>query len=44
MSKKKQENFLDYIPKRNKLYEWDLNQKKHVEVSVINRGLFNRIA
>ena len=23
MEKKKQENFLDYVPKRNKLYEWD---------------------
>ena len=44
MRKKKQENFLDYVPKRNKLYEWDLNQKKHVEVAVVNRGLFNRIA
>lgn len=44
MRKRKQENFLDYIPKRNKLYEWDLNQKKHVEVAVVNRGLFNRIA
>ena len=44
MGKKKQENFLDYVPKRNKLYEWDWNQKKHVEIAVVNRGLFNRIA
>ena len=44
MSKKKQENFLDYVPKRNQLYAWDLNQKKHVEVAVVNRGLFNRMA
>ena len=35
---------MDYVPKRNKLYQWELNQKKLVEVSVINRGLFNRIA
>lgn len=44
MSKKNKENFLDYVPKRNKLYEWDLNQKKLVEVAVVNRGLYNRIA
>ncbi len=44
MGKKKAENFLDYIPKRNKLYDWEINTKKHVEVAVINRGLYNRIA
>lgn len=44
MGKKKQENFLDYVPKRNQLYDWDLNQKKHVEIVVVHRGLFNRIA
>ncbi len=43
MSKKK-ENFLDYIPKRNALYQWEINPQKHVEVSVVNRGLYNRIA
>lgn len=41
---KKKENFLDYIPKRNALYKWEINSKKFVEVLVINRGLFNRIA
>lgn len=44
MAKKKNDNFLDYIPKRNALYKWEINQKKHVEVLVVNRGLFNRIA
>ena len=44
MGEKKQENFLDYVPKRNQLYEWDLNQKKHVEIAVVNRGMFNRMA
>jgi len=44
MAKKKRENFLDYIPKRNALYEWEFNQNKHVEVLVKNRGLFNRVA
>ncbi len=42
--KKRSENFLDYIPKRNVLYKWEINQKKHVEVAVINRGFYNRIA
>lgn len=42
--KKKSENFLDYVPKRNALYKWEINQKKHVEVSVLNRGFYNRIA
>lgn len=44
MAKNKRENFLDYIPKRNALYEWEFNQDKHVEVLVKNRGLFNRAA
>lgn len=44
MAKNRSENFLDYIPKRNALYKWELNQKKHVEVAVVNRGLYNRIA
>lgn len=44
MAKKKQENFLDYIPKRNVLYKWEMNGKNHVEVAVKNRGMFNRIA
>ena len=41
--KKKPENFLDYVPKRNSLYKWEVNQKRHVEVAVTNRGFYNRI-
>ncbi len=41
---KKRENFLDYIPKRNALYNWEITSKNHVEVSVVNRGFYNRIA
>lgn len=26
--KKKSENFLDYVPKRNSLYKWEVNQKR----------------
>lgn len=44
MAKNKKDNFLDYIPKRNALYHWEMNQNKHVEVSVLNRGFYNRVA
>lgn len=37
---KKRENFLDYIPKRNALYNWEITSKNHVEVSVVNRGFY----
>lgn len=40
----KQENYLDYIPKHNSLYEYKTNDKKHIEIHVQNKGLFNRIA
>lgn len=42
--KKKEENYLDYIPKHNERYLWQENKNNHVEVTVHNRGLFNRIA
>lgn len=41
---KKKENFVDYIPKRNALYEWELNSRNLAEVLVANRGMYNRIA
>ncbi len=34
---------MDYIPKRNALYEWKLNQIEHVEIGVQNRGIMNRV-
>lgn len=42
--KKDSENFLDYIPKHNSRFEWSVNDKGNVEISVKNTGLFNRIA
>lgn len=42
--KENKENFLDYIPKHNKLYPYHINEKGNVEISVENKGLFNRIA
>ena len=44
MAKKKSDNFLDYIPKHNSLYECRTNEKGLVEVKIVNKGLFNRIA
>ena len=44
MAKKKADNFLDYIPKHNSLYEYRTNEKGMIEVGMLNRGLFNRIA
>ena len=42
--KKETENFVDYIPKHNALYEWRTNDQGLVEVKVHNKGIFNRIA
>ena len=44
MAKKNKENFLDYIPKHNSLYEYKKNEQGNVEIHVLNRGLYNRIA
>ncbi len=44
MAKKQKENFLDYIPKHNSLFESNKNEAAHVEIKVANKGLFNRIA
>lgn len=44
MAKKSKENYLDYVPKRNSLYEWSRNEDGNVEIKVLNKGLFNRIA
>ena len=41
---KNKENYLDYIPKHNSLYEFSSNQNNHIEIRVPNKGLFNRIA
>lgn len=41
---KNKDNYLDYIPKHNSLYQFSKNQKGHIEIIVKNTGLFNRIA
>ena len=44
MAKKNKDNFLDYIPKHNSLYEYHTNEKGNIEIKMVNKGLFNRIA
>ena len=41
---KQKDNYLDYVPKHNSLFECRDNKKGHVEIKVHNKGLFNRIA
>lgn len=41
---KEQENFLDYIPRHNSLFEYRENASGNIEVKVQNKGLFNKIA
>ena len=41
---KQKDNYLDYVPKHNSLFEFRDNKKGHVEIKVHNKGLFNRIA
>lgn len=41
---KEQENFLDYIPKHNALFEFRENHVGNIEVKVQNKGFFNKVA
>lgn len=41
---KKQENYLDYIPKHNSRFPFRKKENNRIEVKVHNVGLFNRIA
>ena len=41
---KQKDNYLDYVPKHNSLFECRENKKGRVEVKVHNKGIFNRIA
>lgn len=40
---KKQENYLDYIPRPNRLYTWKKNGEGNVEIRIENRGVFCRL-
>lgn len=41
---KKEKNYLDYIPVRNNEYKWVIADEGVVEVHVVNKGIFNKIA
>ncbi|MDO4623680.1 MAG: PqqD family protein [Eubacteriales bacterium] len=41
---KKKENYLDYIPRHNQLYETQVNAQGNIEIRMENKGLFNWIA
>lgn len=41
--RREKENFLDYTPKRNCLYEWREDENRRAEITIKNRGFFCRI-
>lgn len=41
---KKEKNYLDFIPVRNSEYEWNTLDTGIVEIKVINKGFYNKIA
>lgn len=44
MAKKQKDNYLDYIPRPNALFETNRNTVGHIEVKVHNKGIINKIA
>lgn len=44
MGRKKKENYLDYIPKHNKLFPYTEKENGRIEVRRKNKGLFHGIA
>ena len=44
MAKKQKENYLDYIPRPNRLFETSVNKAGHVEIRTEHRGFYNWIA
>lgn len=44
MAKKEKENYLDYIPRPNRLYETSVNEAGHVEILTEHKGIYNVIA
>ena len=44
MAGKQKENYLDYIPRPNVLFETSRNRDGHIEVKIHNKGIINKIA
>lgn len=40
---KKQDNFLDYIPKHNSLFPYTKKENGRIEVKMLNRGLMKKL-
>lgn len=43
-SKKKAENYLDFVFEKNTLYEWNMDENGIVTILFENKGIFNTIA
>ena len=41
---KKKDNYLDYIPRPNTLFECNKNKDGKIEIKMHNKGVFNKIA
>ena len=41
---KNKENYLDFIPRVNVLFEWKKNDKGYIEIKVHNKGFYHKIA
>ncbi|MGI6118028.1 MAG: PqqD family protein [Bilifractor sp.] len=41
---RKKENFLDYVPRPNRLFRTDVNEKDHIEILTEHKGFYNVIA
>ena len=44
MTKKTKENYLDFVPRPNRLFETSVNEAGHVEILTEHRGFYNKIA
>ena len=41
---KKKKNYMDFVPAHNPEYTWKKKENERVEVAVVNKGFYNRIA
>lgn len=43
-NKKIAANYLDFIPKHNDKYTWEMDEQRSVTIFIENKGIFNRLA
>ena len=41
---KQEKNYLDFVPRPNKLFEWKKNKEDKIEIKIHNKGFYNKIA